>query len=284
MMNTYKINYEHLRQQPGMSAVLAALEKGFTKFGIDFYLIGAVARNVWMSGINRIIPRRMTADIDFAVLINDKGLYEQLKEYLINYEEFVLSKENAFVLIKDGIEVDLLPFGAIEDENSRVTVEGNGYTSIQVPGFKEVYASGLPKLELTDGHSFKFSTLPGIVLLKLLAWDDRPEVRRDDVKDISDILNHFFYMYDHKIWDIHHDLLQDENMNSTHVAARVMGREMRLIVGQNKILWNRIVGILDLNTEDPAKSNMARIMREYFDNTLEENVELLNHMKIGFAE
>jgi predicted nucleotidyltransferase len=226
----------------------------------------------------------MTADIDFAVLINDKGLYEQLKEYLINYEEFVLSKENAFVLIKDGIEVDLLPFGAIEDENSRVTVEGNGYTSIQVPGFKEVYDSGLPELELTDGHSFKFSTLPGIVLLKLLAWDDRPEVRRDDVKDISDILNHFFNMYDQKIWDIHHDLLQGENINFTHVAARVMGREIRLIVGQNKMLWNRIASILNLNTEDSAKSNMARIMREYFDNTLEENVELLNHMKIGFAE
>lgn len=56
MMSTYKINYEHLRQEPGMSAVLSALEKGFTKFGIDFYLLGAVARNVWMSGINRIKP------------------------------------------------------------------------------------------------------------------------------------------------------------------------------------------------------------------------------------
>lgn len=91
-------------------------------------------------------------------------------------------------------------------------------------------------------------------------------------------------MYDYKIWDIHHDLLQDENMNSTHVAARVMGREMRLIVGQNKMLWNRIASILNLNTEDPAKSNMARIMRDYFDNTVEENVDLLNHMKTGFAE
>ena len=30
-------------------------------------------------------------------------------------------------------------------------------------------------------EKFKFYTLPGIVILKLLAWDDRPEKRRDDI-------------------------------------------------------------------------------------------------------
>ena len=49
----------------------------------NFYLVGAVARDVWMSGIHKIAPRRTTTDIDFAVLINDKGTYEALKEYLI---------------------------------------------------------------------------------------------------------------------------------------------------------------------------------------------------------
>ncbi len=267
-----------------MSEMLAALERGFTKFGIDFYLIGAVARNVWMSGINRIAPRRTTADIDFAVLINDKGIYEQLKEYLISQEDFVPSKDNAFVLIKDGLEVDLLPFGAIEDENARVTIKGTGYTSVDVPGFKEVYNSGLPQLELEDGHTFKFSTLPGIVLLKLLAWDDRPEVRRDDIKDISDILNHFFDMHDEEIWSNHHDLFSDENVDLKHIAARVMGREMKKIAIENEKLFSRIAGILETNTEDSAKSNMAVIMREYFENTIEDNVLMLRQLKQGFTE
>ena len=75
-MNSYKIKYEQLRQQPEITAMLSALERGFKIFGIDFYLVGAVARDVWMSGINKIAPRRTTDDIDFAVLINDKGTYE----------------------------------------------------------------------------------------------------------------------------------------------------------------------------------------------------------------
>lgn len=267
-----------------MSEVLSALERGLDKFGIDFYLVGAVARNVWMSGINGIAPRRTTADIDFAVLINDKGVYEELKEYLMKEEGFQPTKENAFVLIKDGVEVDLLPFGAIEDEDARVTIEGTGYTSVHVPGFKEVYNIGLPELELEDGHIFKFSTLPGIVLLKLLAWDDRPEARRDDIKDISDILNHFFDMHDEEIWNNHHDLFDDAVADLKHIAARVMGRELKKIARENDKLFNRIEGILKVNTDNASNSNMAVIMREYFDNTLTDNVDLLIQLKQGLTE
>ena len=96
-MNSYKINYEQLRQQPEITTVLFALERGFKIFNIDFYLVGAVARDVWMSGINKIIPRRTKGDIDFAVLINDKGTYEALKEYLVNTEGFHPYKSNSFV-------------------------------------------------------------------------------------------------------------------------------------------------------------------------------------------
>lgn len=282
-MASYKINYEQLRQQPEISAMLSALERGFEKFGIDFYLVGAVARDAWMSGINKIAPRRTTGDIDFAVLINDKGVYEQLKEYLINEEGFQPTKENAFVLIKDNTEVDLLPFGAIEDEDSKVTVQGTGYTTVHVPGFKEVYEANLPEIELDGDHTFKFSTLPGIVLLKLLAWHDRPESRRDDIKDISDILNHFFDMYDNEIWENHHDLF-DEEADLKLIAARVMGREMNKIAKQNEKLFARINGILETNTADIANSHMATIMIEYFDNTMEDSVTMIKQLKQGFTE
>lgn len=139
-MSSYKINYEQLRQTPEIGEMLSALERGLEKFGLDYYLVGAVARDVWMSGINKIAPKRTTGDIDFAVLINDKGVYEALKQHLIETEGFHSSHDNAFVLLwKDKIQVDLLPFGAIEDEDGKVTVEGTGYTSVHVPGFSEVY-------------------------------------------------------------------------------------------------------------------------------------------------
>lgn len=80
-MSTYKINFKQLRQQPQLSEMLSALERGLNKFDIDFYLVGAVARDLWMSAINDIPPSRITGDIDFAVFIDDKGTYDNLKKY-----------------------------------------------------------------------------------------------------------------------------------------------------------------------------------------------------------
>lgn len=275
-MNSYKINYEQLRQQPEITTILFALERGFKIFNIDFYLVGAVARDVWMSGINKIAPRRTTGDIDFAVLINDKGTYEALKEYLVNTEGFHPYKSNSFVLIwKDKTEVDLLPFGAIENQGGRVIADGLGLTNISLQGFTEVYEEGLPELDLEGEHQFKFCTLPGIVLLKMIAWEDRPEKRRDDIKDISDILNHFFNMYDNEIWENHHDLFGQDDADLKNIAARVMGREMGKIAKRNEKLRSRIAGILNANTNDIANSPMAAIMVEYFENTIEQNVLLL---------
>ncbi|NUQ25977.1 MAG: hypothetical protein HUU34_18665 [Saprospiraceae bacterium] len=284
-MHFYKISYEQLRQQPEITEMLSALERGFEKLGIDFYLVGAVARDVWMHGINHITPRRTTGDIDFAVLINDKGTYEALKDYLTTVESFQTHTGNDFVLLwKDKVHVDLLPFGAIENEDGKVIVSNWGLTNINLQGFTEIYEAGLPQLELGGKHLFKFCTLPGIVLLKMIAYDDRPEVRRDDIKDISDILNYFFDMYDDEIWENHNDLFEDENADLKHIAARVMGREMSKIAKRNEKLFDRIKGILDANTTDVAGSKIAGIMVEYFENTVEDSVILLEQLKRGFTE
>jgi predicted nucleotidyltransferase len=286
-MSTYKLSFEQIRLDAKLGAMLEALERGFEKFGIDFYLVGAVSRDVWMAGINKIKPRRTTGDIDFAVYINDKGVYEALKEYLITLEGFSSYHQNAFVLVyKDGTEVDLLPFGAIEDENRRVTVQGTGYTSVHVDGFHEVYENSLPVVEIGE-HKFKFCSLAGIVLLKMIAWDDRPEARNGDIVDISDVLNHYFDMHSNEIYEKHSDIFTAEGADKatlTELAARVMGREIKVIAQRDEKLLERIGKILDMNTADAATSKMAEIMVQYFNNTIEENQQLLQHLKTGFDE
>jgi len=283
-MSTYKISYEQLRQ-PEINEMLSSLERGLSKFGIDFYLVGAVARDVWMSGINNIKPRRTTGDIDFAILINDKETFDALKNYLINVEGFHPYKGNDFVFIwKNKLQVDLLPFAAIEDVDGEVIANGIGLTSISLPGFKEIYDEGLPEILVEEKHLFKFCTLPGIVILKLIAYDDRPEKRRDDIKDISDILNHFFNMYQHEIWENHNELFKEEAADLKSIAAHVMGREIAKIAKRNEKLFSRLNDILDRNTMNVYESSIGAIMKEYFENTVEENVKLLLQIKKGLTE
>ncbi|HEY4629080.1 MAG TPA: hypothetical protein VIH02_07355 [Flavobacterium sp.] len=284
-MSIYKISFKQLQQQPHISEMLTALENGLNKYGIDFYLVGAVARDVWMTAINDIPASRVTGDIDFAVFINDKNTYADLREYLINIEGFIPYKGNGFVLKwKNIIQIDLMPFGEIEAKPSNITVEGTGLTSLNMPGFKEIYDSGLPEAELEEKHRFKFCTLPGIVLLKLIAFQERPEIRRDDIKDISKILKHFFDMYADEIYENHNDLFGDKDINLQWIAARVLGRDMGKIAQLNEDLFLRIKKILKKNTIDIHSSDIAKIMAEFFQNTIEDNVKLLEQVKIGYLE
>lgn len=284
-MSTYKIKFEQLRQHSEFSEVLSALERGFSEYAVDFFLIGAVAKDLWMTAINSIAPNRITRDIDFAVLVNDNGTYQSLKKYLIEYEGFQPVKDNAFVLLWKGrIQIDLLPFGNIADKDSKVSVEGVGLTSVNMPGFMEVYNAGLPNVELEGKHQFKFCTLPGIVILKLLAWEDRPEIRKDDIKDFGTLLQHFFSMYSEQIYEHHSDLFGSLDIDLKEVGARVMGREMKQISMRNPKLHNRLTTLFHENTQDMRTSKIALLLSQFFDNTVETNIKLLSAILTGLQE
>ena len=273
-------DFNKIRQEKSILKILEALERGFVKFGIDYYLVGALAREVWMRGLKDITPRRATSDIDFGVMIKDSEHFVELKDYLISKEGFTGYKENAFVLIAtDHRHIDILPFGEIEKEG-KVTVKGTGMTTLYVDGMKEVFEEGVPQVNFEEKITFKVCSLPGIVLLKLIAYDDRPEITRDDLIDIADILLHFFNIYDELIWKEHNDLFGDDKPLE-NISARVLGREMGKILKRNAKLTDRVVAILSANGN--AKS-IAEIIAGALDKTVDEINELLKEIITGINE
>ncbi len=97
MSNILKIPLNKIRQDANYKKLLDAIERGFNRFGIDFYLVGATARDVWMRGVHEVTPKRATSDLDFAVMLKDSKQFVELKQYLIKVEGFLPYKENAFV-------------------------------------------------------------------------------------------------------------------------------------------------------------------------------------------
>jgi predicted nucleotidyltransferase len=147
MSNLLTIPFNKIRSEGNYKEILEVLERGFSKFGIDFYLVGATARDVWMRGVHDKPPKRATSDIDFGIMIKDSNVFDELKNYLIEVEGFVPYKENAFVLIwKDKTQVDLIPFGELEKEGV-VTVNGTGFNSINVQGFMEVFEQASEEIQ-----------------------------------------------------------------------------------------------------------------------------------------
>ena len=82
----------------------------------------------------------------------------------------------------------------------------------------------------------------------------------------------------------YNQLFGEEEFDLKELATRVMGREIKKIAKRNPKLEDRVMSILEKNTNDIPNSSMALIMLEYFKNTVEDNVKLIGQIKMGFQE
>jgi predicted nucleotidyltransferase len=181
--------------------VLETLQQTFEALGINYYVIGAVARDIWYAESGK--TSRRTRDIDFAIFVGNKEEYGKVKEYLKNKEGYRDSRGNVFVLLSPaGTQVDILPFGDIEMEGV-VEFDGTGLTDIKVDGLKEVFESGTASMTSDNGREFQVASLAAIVLLKLVAYDDRPEKRIKDARDIGNILENYFDLQSDLVYNYH---------------------------------------------------------------------------------
>lgn len=269
-------------RQIELKPVFDALEEAFNSVSIDFYLIGAIARDIWYAKGNAVSTG--TRDVDFAVFIANQEDYNLLKTYLVKQKNFIVSKTNEFVFISpQGLVVDILPFGEIEiDDSVHITVEG--VTSIRVNGFKEVFESGTERLELETGHAFEVATLPSIVLLKLISYDDRPEQRLKDPGDIASIIQNYFDLQSDNIYKNHTDLFDNADFTLQKAGARIIGREIKTIIELNTVLKLRITDILISHINHADDSIFIRNMQTGDNFVLSVAVDWLNEMLKGITE
>lgn len=279
------MNLSNIKDGP-LKEVFETLEAAFQKNDIDFYLIGAQARDQWYAKANLVA--RQTNDVDFAVYVGDAADYHKVREYLKDYFYYTETKQNQFVLMApSGLQVDILPFGDLEIDDA-VHFKGEGLTSIKVNGFKEIYENGTEEFTTDTGHTFKVASLPSIVLLKLIAFDDRPEKRLKDAIDIDVIIKHYFGLQEDNIYENHNDLFLNETLVNaatelSEISAIVIGREIKKIINGNQALLDRIKNILQAHIEQAAGSRFIRAMIAGND-TVAGKIKLLGNMLTGLSQ
>lgn len=123
-------------REGSLKGIFDALEETFQELDIDFYLISALARDVWYEKAKVAVTA--TKDVDLAVMVSDEDDFERLKAHLKDHKGFHNEEKDPFRMhAPDGSQVDILPFGSIETDG---TVQlKDGFTSIAVEGFTEVY-------------------------------------------------------------------------------------------------------------------------------------------------
>ncbi len=249
------------------------------ELNIDFFGVGALARNVWYIENDR--KPRGTKDVDFGVYIPDSETYSALKSKLIKHYKYVQSSGNAFCLISpNNIPVDFLPFGEIENQG-KVLIDGKGLTTIKLDGFKEVYDKGIRTVDI-GLQTINICTIPSVVLLKLIAYDDRPEHRSKDPLDISSIIKEFPNIESDLLWD-EYSYLYDQDISHEEIGTIVLGCEVSKLISQNKELLNRVLRILQ-DAINLTSSLAERMIIDNENETIEQKQNLLRLFKQGIKK
>lgn len=220
---------------------------------IPYYLIGVTAVELTLLKEGEKPPRG-TKDIDFAVMVSSLDQYHSIIDALVLHG---FNRVKApWTIYHPGykLAVDILPFGEIEQHD---TVQFNErYSDLHVLGFSEVL--GDPANAQIEETFVKIPTLPGMVVLKLIAWSDRPEERDNDLADILRIIDKFFeHEYD-DIVENHFDTFPDGDLDRLIVAGQVLGRKVRTVISKSPKIETRIFQVLENNLTDVENSSIAK--------------------------
>ncbi|MDT0651424.1 hypothetical protein [Autumnicola edwardsiae] len=281
MMSISNQSYKELAI-PYFKEVFEIIDEIMQKHRIPYYLIGvnAIALELLKEGIK---PSRGTKDIDFAVMISSGEVYKKITDEL---EEKGFTKVQApwtFYNNSFNAVVDVLPFGEIEQEFTQNF--NKRQIDLHVVGLKEVLTDS--QEVYIDEKLVQIPPLPGMVILKLVAWSDRPEDRGQDPGDILKIIKHYFnYNFD-EILEKHNDVFPAGELNETaqfKIAARVLGRNARKYVKSSERLEKRVLEILEEHTKSPASSDFLKKWASLEDWDLDLAQKTLSEFKAGITE
>ncbi|MCB9230728.1 MAG: SRPBCC domain-containing protein [Bacteroidia bacterium] len=98
-----------------------------------------------------------------------------------------------------------------------------------------------------------------MIILKLVAWSDRPEVRDNDLEDILRIIEKYYDLELNDIIENHADTWppEDKPFDNLMIAAEVLGRKSRSYLNKSEKLAARITKVLEENLTDSTKSEIA---------------------------
>lgn len=251
-MSTSNQSYKELAI-PYFYEVFEIIDKVMLQHQIPYYLVGAsaVALELLKKGIK---PSRGTKDIDFAIMISTMKQYEELGETLVQHGFNKVKAPWTFYSSQYNVAIDMLPFGEIEEQDTEQF--NQRYSDLHVLGFKEVLEE-TEKVEIEE-KIVNIPPLPGMIILKLVAWSDRPEERENDLADIIRIIEHYFDLNFDEIVEFHHDTFGNGEFDKVLISAEVLGRKARSVLSKSEALEGRIIEVLGATIIDEHESKIAK--------------------------
>lgn len=250
------------QSNPELKSILQALNSFFQSKKIDFYIVGATARDILLTNLYGLIPERKTMDIDIAIAISDWKEFEIIERELPQREYFEKdSHQKQRFIYKGFYAIDVIPFGKIAQKDGNIYWPPDGVIAMSVSGFPEIAAATI-SVSIDNEFDIKVSSLSGFFLLKLMAWKDRYLSSSKDAYDIALILLHYLGINEQRAVQEHYDLYEAEPFDQIEASGRLIARDIKALIGRNKDTMTYLMEILrreiELSQESPLVNQLIK--------------------------
>ena len=248
---------------PLLKPLLKDLTSYFSSIGMDFYIIGATARDIIFNVIHNHNPERKTFDLDIAIAIPNWEAFDKIADDLCSIEGFAkCPKQKQRFIYNDAYELDIVPFGNVARSDSKIYWPPEESHCMNVKGFEEITQDTL-SLEIDGEITVKVASLPGIFLLKLIAWVDRGYKTNKDAEDLSLIIANYLPIHQEDLPEQHYDIYDDEDYSEYTAGAVILGRDLAGMLRGRKDIGEEIVSILQSEIKKDESSRLINGAMRY---------------------
>jgi predicted nucleotidyltransferase len=198
----------------------------------EVMVVGAWCRDILHSALGHTFATIATRDLDLAIALSSWDEYRALAAAFPRVGDTGIRFRIA------DVDVDLLPFGDIEEPQGVVDPPARG-KALSVWAFEEIFAASL-HLSLSPTVSIHLPTVAGFAAAKLGAWLDRSEWREaKDAPDLALILHWYAASTDvhDRLYETPsgNEILIAEGTDVPHAAARLLGADIATAIGPARL-------------------------------------------------
>lgn len=271
--------------EPGTVSIFETVSRAVEELAIPYVVVGATARDLVLHYGHGARIERATGDVDFAIEVPDWTAFETLKDRLCE-QGFSTTRQQHRLISPTNTEVDIVPFGHVEDEQASIAWPPEGDVTMNVLGFQEACnAAERVRIQENPELDIPVATPAGMALLKLIAWTDRAqERRRKDARDIAYLLSTY-----EAIEEVREALYSEENAqvidafewDATQASAYMLGKHARSIAQDNTV--QEITRLVNGELRGRNVERLTEEMCERIDINYERNEQLLSAFIEGFG-
>lgn len=214
---------------------------------IRFFLVGAMARDLLLEKVHDMSKERRTMDVDIGVMVGSWAEFSSFCAALTakNFERYP-RMEQRFRSDK-GIIIDIVPFGGLADAEGFISWPPDNDPKMCATEFEDALRNCL-QIKINDTQFVNVVSLPGLAMLKLLAWADRNYQSRKDAQDLELLLRVYGDMSKSRLFGSEVALMEKHNFDIDMAGPELLGQDIGKIASDETKL--RLVRIMNSHEEE----------------------------------